>query len=38
MICHGSSDATSITNALKAATAIEHRHINAQITEALADS
>lgn len=38
MICHGSSDATSITNALKAATAIEHRHINAQIIEALADS
>jgi phosphate acyltransferase len=38
MICHGSSDATSITNALKAATAIEHRHINAQIVEALADS
>jgi len=38
MICHGSSDATSITNALKAATAIEHRHINAQIVDALADS
>lgn len=37
MICHGSSDATSVTNALKAATAIEHRHINAQITEALAE-
>lgn len=37
MICHGSSDATSITNALKAATAIEHRHINAQIVEALAE-
>lgn len=37
MICHGSSDATSIANALKAATAIEHRHINAQITEAIAE-
>ncbi|HEX6987318.1 MAG TPA: phosphate acyltransferase PlsX [Planctomycetaceae bacterium] len=37
MICHGSSDATSITNALKAATAIEHRHVNAQIVEALAE-
>ena len=36
MICHGSSDATSITNALKAATAIEHRHVNEQIVEALA--
>lgn len=38
MICHGSSDATSITNALKAATAIEHRHVNDQIVEALAES
>lgn len=38
MICHGSSDATSITNALKAATAIEHRHINAQIVDALANA
>ena len=37
MICHGSSDATSITNALKAATTIEHRHINSQIVEALAE-
>jgi phosphate acyltransferase len=37
MICHGSSDAVSITNALKAATAIEHRHVNAQIIEALAE-
>src|SRR5690606_41113304 len=37
MICHGSSDSTSITNALKAATAIEHRHLNAQIVEALAE-
>jgi glycerol-3-phosphate acyltransferase PlsX len=37
MICHGSSDSTSITNALKAATAIEHRHVNAQIVEALAE-
>lgn len=37
MICHGSSDATSITNALKAATAIEHRHINSQIVEALSE-
>lgn len=38
MICHGSSDATSIANALKAATAIEHRHINSQIVEALSQN
>ena len=37
IICHGSSDATSITNALKAATAFKDRHINSQIVEALAE-
>jgi len=36
MICHGSSDARSIANALKGATTFQHRHINAQIVEALA--
>ena len=35
IICHGSSDGTSIRNALKAATAFNDRHINAQIVEAL---
>lgn len=35
IICHGSSDARSIANALKGAAAFQHRHINAQITEEL---
>lgn len=36
IICHGSSEARSITNALRAATAFNHRHINSQIVEELA--
>jgi phosphate acyltransferase len=36
IICHGSSNARSITNALRAATSINHRHINSQVTEELA--
>jgi phosphate acyltransferase len=36
IICHGSSNARSITNALRAATTINHRHINSQIVEELA--
>ena len=36
IICHGSSDHRSIRNALKMATEIDNRHINAQITELLA--
>ncbi|MBM80977.1 MAG: phosphate acyltransferase PlsX [Planctomycetaceae bacterium] len=35
IICHGSSDARSITNAIKVATAFKDRQINSQITEAL---
>lgn len=35
IICHGSSDHRSIRNALKMATEIDNRHINAQITELL---
>jgi glycerol-3-phosphate acyltransferase PlsX len=36
MICHGSSNARSIANALRAATTINHRHINSQFVEELA--
>jgi glycerol-3-phosphate acyltransferase PlsX len=36
IICHGSSNARSITNALRAATMFNHRQINAQIVEELA--
>jgi glycerol-3-phosphate acyltransferase PlsX len=36
IICHGSSNARSITNALRAATTFNHRHINSQIVEELA--
>ena len=36
IICHGSSNARSITNALRAATTFNHRQINAQIVEELA--
>jgi glycerol-3-phosphate acyltransferase PlsX len=36
IICHGSSNARSIANALRAATTINHRHINSQIVEELA--
>lgn len=36
MICHGSSDARAITNALKAATKFKNRNINEQIVEELA--
>lgn len=36
IICHGSSDARSITNALGVATTLKDRHINAHITNALA--
>ncbi len=35
IICHGSSNTRSITNALRAATTINHRHINAQLVEEL---
>jgi len=35
IICHGSSDGLSIRNAIKMATEIDNRHINAQITELL---
>ncbi len=35
IICHGSSDATSITNAVRVATTFENRQINTQITEQL---
>lgn len=35
IICHGSSDSRSIRNALKMATEIDNRHINAQITDLL---
>lgn len=35
-ICHGSSNARSIANALRAATTINHRQINSQIVEDLA--
>ncbi len=35
IICHGSSDSRSIRNALKMATEIDNRRINAQITELL---
>lgn len=35
IICHGSSDNRSIRNALKMATEIDNRQINAQITELL---
>jgi len=36
IICHGSSDAHSIANALKVATTFKHRQINDQIVSALA--
>lgn len=36
IICHGSSDARSIANALKGAATFQHRRINPQIVEALA--
>jgi phosphate acyltransferase len=36
MICHGSSNARSITNALRAVTTMNHRHINSQFVEELA--
>jgi phosphate acyltransferase len=36
IICHGSSNARSITNALRAATTLNHRRINSQIVEELA--
>jgi glycerol-3-phosphate acyltransferase PlsX len=36
MICHGSSDARAITNALKAATKFKDRNINEQIVNELA--
>jgi glycerol-3-phosphate acyltransferase PlsX len=35
LICHGSSDARSIANALHGATALFNRNVNKQITEAL---
>jgi glycerol-3-phosphate acyltransferase PlsX len=35
-ICHGSSNARSIANALRAATTMNHRHINSQVVEELA--
>jgi glycerol-3-phosphate acyltransferase PlsX len=35
MICHGSSDARAITNALKSATKFKNRNINEQIVEEL---
>ncbi len=35
IICHGSSDARSIANALQAAAALHKRNVNAQIAEAL---
>jgi glycerol-3-phosphate acyltransferase PlsX len=38
MICHGSSDARSIANALRAAATFNHRQINAQIVDELAVS
>jgi len=38
IICHGSSNADAITNALKAATNYEHQHVNERITEALVRS
>ncbi len=37
IICHGSSDACSITNALKVATTINSRNINSQIVDRLAN-
>ena len=36
IICHGSSNGRSITNALRVATSFEHHHINKQIVEELA--
>lgn len=36
IICHGSSDSRSITNALKVATTFQSRDLNARITEQLA--
>ncbi len=36
IICHGSSDAHSITNALKMATLLKNRKINSRIAESLA--
>lgn len=38
MICHGSSDARAITNALKAATKFKDRNINSQIVAELVNS
>ncbi|QDT38867.1 phosphate acyltransferase PlsX [Stratiformator vulcanicus] len=35
IICHGSSSADAITNALRAATNYEHQHVNERITAAL---
>lgn len=37
IICHGSSDARSIANAMKVATTFRNREINAQITAELAE-
>ncbi len=36
MICHGSSNARSIANALCAVMTMNHRHINSQFVEELA--
>src|SRR5580704_9077828 len=36
MICHGSSNARSIANALRAVTTMNHSHINSQFVEELA--
>ena len=36
MICHGSSDARAIANALRAATTLQSRQVNVQIVEGLA--
>jgi phosphate acyltransferase len=36
MICHGSSNARSIANALRAVMTMNHRHINSQFVEELA--
>jgi glycerol-3-phosphate acyltransferase PlsX len=37
MICHGSSNAKTITNALRSAVAFRERRINPQIVEQLAE-
>jgi glycerol-3-phosphate acyltransferase PlsX len=38
IICHGSSDARSITNALRVATTFQNRQINSRIVEELAEN